>query len=183
MPAPMPNVPNRRGQVSDAEWRQRVDLAALLQREEGATAGKDYALVLPASLDLDLRAQVQELVFERFTATDISGTIRLKDRVLRVEPMAFNTADGAVLGSLQLDGRGGAGASAYPLAIEATIKDIDVKQLFHEFQDFGQDFIGERHLSGRTRASIASGTSSSAAKSISASIQARASSRRARQPW
>ena len=134
---------------------QRVDLAALLQREEGATAGKDYALVLPATLDLDLRAQVQELVFERFTATDISGTIRLKDRVLRVEPMAFNTADGAVLGSLQLDGRGGAGASAYPLAIEATIKDIDVKQLFHEFQDFGQDFIGERHLSGRTRASIA----------------------------
>ena len=28
MPAPMPTIPNRRGQVSEAEWRQRVDLAA-----------------------------------------------------------------------------------------------------------------------------------------------------------
>ncbi len=28
MPAPMPAIPNRRGLVPDAEWRQRVDLAA-----------------------------------------------------------------------------------------------------------------------------------------------------------
>ncbi len=134
---------------------QRLDMAALLQREEGAVAGKDYALVLPATIELDLRAQVAELVFEEFRATDITGTIRLKDRILRVSPMAFNTADGAVLGSLQLDGSGGASAVAYPLAVEATIKDIDVKELFREFQDFGQAFIGQQHLTGRMHASVA----------------------------
>lgn len=133
----------------------RLDLAALLQRDEGNIGGKDYALVLPLMIELDVRAQVAELIFEEFKATDITGTIRLKDRVLRASPMAFNTADGAVLGSLQLDGSGGAGAASYPLAIEATIKDIDVKQLFAEFQDFGQEFIGARHLSGRARANVA----------------------------
>lgn len=133
---------------------QRLDLAALLQREEGSTNGKDYALALPATIDLDLRAQVEELVFEEFRATDISGTIRLKDRVLRVSPMAFTTADGAVLGSLQLDGSNGANAASYPLAIEATVKDIDVKAFFREFQDFGQSFIGQQHLSGRAHANI-----------------------------
>ncbi len=133
---------------------QRIDLAALLQREDGVASGKDYALVLPAAIELDLKAQVEELVFEKFTATHINGTIRMKDRVLVVAPMAFNTADGAVLGSLRLDGSAGASASAYPLAIEATIQDIDVKQLFAEFQDFGQTFIGQQHLSGRARANI-----------------------------
>ncbi len=141
--------------VIEARGRsQRIDLAALLQREDGPATGKDYALVLPATIELDLKAQVEELVFEEFTATDISATIRMKDRVLRVSPMAFNTADGAVLGSLQLDGSGGAAASSYPLAIEATIKDIDVKALFREFQDFGQTFIGQQHLSGRAHANI-----------------------------
>ena len=141
--------------VIEARGRsQRIDLAALLQREDGPATGKDYALVLPSTIELDLKAQVQELVFEEFKATDISGTIRMKDRVLRVSPMAFNTADGAVLGSLQLDGSDGATASSYPLAIEATIKDIDVKALFREFQDFGQTFIGQQHLSGRAHASV-----------------------------
>jgi AsmA-like C-terminal region len=134
----------------------RLDLAALLMREDGLAAkgADDYALVLPASIDLDLKAKIGELAFEDFRATNISGTIVLKDRVLRVSPMAFNTADGAVLGSLVLDGRGGATTGAYPLAIEATVKDIDITALFREFQDFGQEFIGHRHLSGRAQASI-----------------------------
>ncbi|MEO8587977.1 MAG: AsmA-like C-terminal region-containing protein [Flavobacteriales bacterium] len=131
-----------------------IDLAALLLSEEASSA-KDYAVVLPAAIDLDLQARVDELTFEDFTATNINGTVRMKDRMLRVSPMAFSTASGAVLGTLQLDGRGGAQAASYPLAIDATIKDIDVTQLFREFKDFGQDFIGYRHLSGRTQAQIA----------------------------
>ncbi|HRH36909.1 MAG TPA: AsmA-like C-terminal region-containing protein, partial [Flavobacteriales bacterium] len=143
--------------VIEARGRsEHLDLAALLQRVEGtAVTTQDYVLVLPVNIELDLRAQVGTLVFEQFRATDITGTVRLKDRVLRVSPMAFNTAGGAGLGSLQLDGTGGERAPTYPLAIDATIKDMDVKELFREFQDFGQGFIGARHLSGTTHANIA----------------------------
>jgi len=129
----------------------RVDLAALL-RSDGATAGKDYALQLPALVQLDLQAQVQEMVFERFTATGITGTIRLRDRVLRASPVMFNTAKGGVLGSLALDARG---SGPYPLTIDADVKDIDVKQLFAEFQEFGQSFITSQHLSGTATAQVA----------------------------
>lgn len=143
--------------VIEAKGRSdRLDLGALLQSDARRSSASEYALVLPATVELDLRAQVDELVFEEFRATGINGTIRLKDRVLRVSPITFNTADGAVLGSLELDARiGGASAAYYPLAIDAQVKDIDVKALFREFQDFGQAFIGHRHLSGRTKADIA----------------------------
>lgn len=142
--------------VIEAKGRsERLDLAALLQSDAPKSGNSDYAVVLPATIELDLRAQVDELAFEDFRATGINGTIRLKDRVLRASPVTFSTAEGAVLGSLELDARGGEEAAHYPLAIDAQVKDIEVKALFREFQDFGQDFIGHRHLSGTARASIA----------------------------
>jgi hypothetical protein len=133
----------------------RIDLAALLRSDQAASsAASEYTLTLPATIELDLSARVEELVFEDFTATAISGTIRMKDRVLRVSPMTFNTASGAVLGDLELDTRSQGRNSNYPLKINATIKDIEMAELFREFQDFGQDFIGHRHISGRTQARV-----------------------------
>ncbi|MEX1132833.1 MAG: AsmA-like C-terminal region-containing protein [Flavobacteriales bacterium] len=133
----------------------RIDLAALLQADDAPRTKRDddksYALSLPASITLDLKARVEELVFADFSATAINGTIRMQDRVLKVSPVTFNTASGAVLGSLELDARG---PGPFPLAVDATFQDIDIKELFREFGDFGQDFIGHRHLSGRSQAKI-----------------------------
>jgi len=131
----------------------RIDLAAWLTEEGARKGAQDYALVLPAAIELDVQAKVDELVFEEFKATGINGHLYLKDRQLRVDPVTLNTAGGAVLGSLALDGRNTAGS--YPLAINATVQGIDISELFREFQDFGQSFIGHRHLRGATKARIA----------------------------
>ena len=80
-----------------------IDLAALLRSDDAQTANaKDYTLVLPASIELDLQAHVAELVFEEFTATDIDGRLRMKDRVFTSSPVSFNTASGKVTGTLSL---------------------------------------------------------------------------------
>ena len=134
---------------------ERLDLATLLQEDEEASAKGDYELTLPPLIEVDLQAQVATLVFEGFKAEDVRGTVRLKDRVLTMAPLTFRTASGSVAGDLQLDARGSGSGRSHPLTIHATFQDIDVKQLFAEFQDFGQDFIGHRHLSGRTRAQVA----------------------------
>jgi hypothetical protein len=133
---------------------ERMDLAALL-RDEGNADGSDYRLTLPRLIALDLQARIGTLVFEDFTATDISGTVRIADQRLVIAPLSLHTASGAVLGDLELDAHDGPDAGSYPLSIHATFQDIDVKELFAEFRDFGQDFIGHRHLSGRTRAQVA----------------------------
>lgn len=133
---------------------ERMDLAALL-RDEASAEGSDYRLTLPRLIALDLQARIGTLVFEDFIATDISGTVRIADQRLVIAPVSLHTASGAVLGDLELDARGGPDAGSYPLSIHATFQDIDVKELFAEFRDFGQDFIGHRHLSGRTRAQVA----------------------------
>lgn len=131
---------------------ERMDLAALLRDDEAPrNSEKGYTLTLPGTIALDVKARVEELRFEEFRATALSGTIRMRDKVLKVSPVTFNTAQGAVLGRLELDGRG---SGPYPMAIDANVQDIDLKELFRQLQDLGQDFIGHRHLSGRAQAKI-----------------------------
>jgi len=131
----------------------RIDLAALISSEGADATSKDYELTLPASIELALQARVDELVFEEFKATDIRGTMNMKGSILRVSPMTFATASGTVSGALELDARDA--SRSYPLAINASLDGIELQQLFKEFQDFGQEFIGHRHISGRTKAQVA----------------------------
>lgn len=124
----------------------RIDLADWLTDDgRSARSGAPYTVALPGTIRLDLKAEVDELVMERFTATGIQGTLRLQDRVLTVSPLVFATAGGRVQGDLRLDGRG---RDAYPLRIEADLRGIDVPGLFSEFQDFGQTFLTHQHLQG-----------------------------------
>lgn len=123
----------------------RIDLASLLT-EGSSKGGSGYVFKLPALVDLDLKADVDELVMEDFSARDIDGTLRLQDRVLSMAPLSFRTAGGTVHGELRLDGRL---AQAYPLTISGDVQNIDAAQLFAEFRDFGQSFITRQHLKGR----------------------------------
>ncbi|MBL0046389.1 MAG: hypothetical protein IPP33_18960 [Flavobacteriales bacterium] len=89
---------------------------------------------------------MDELVFEDFVADKITGSITLKDQVLSVAPITFRSAQGIVSGSLRLDGRV---AQTYPLAITADVQGMRIEQLFHEFRNFGQSFITDKHLKGK----------------------------------
>ena len=127
----------------------RLDLAALISTaeisgNEGSASG-DYAVKFPALIDLDLRATVDELVFEDFSAQKIVGTISLQDRVLSIAPLSFRSAEGTVSGSLRLDGRPD---DAYPMSVAAEVEHIDITRLFSEFRNFGQTFITNKQLHG-----------------------------------
>lgn len=126
---------------------ERIDLA----RWVGGGGGGPADLTLPAGLALNLDVRVEQLVYDAFAATDLTGRVVLADRVLRAEPVRFSTAGGSVAGAIALDGRS---ATAYPLAVRASLTGIDIHHLFAEFKDFGQDFIGHRHLQGTCRAEV-----------------------------
>lgn len=130
--------------ITAAASAPHIDLARLLATSGTSTRGNGD-ITLPALINLDLRTTVDELVFADFTATGITGRLTLKDRVLKATEVSCTTAGGNVAGDLSLDGRH---ARSYPLAVNATLKDIDMKELFREFQDFGQAFMGHRHLKG-----------------------------------
>lgn len=127
----------------------RIDLGTLLAAASSSDspASSNYVVRFPAGVDLALHANVDELVFEDFSATEIRGDISLNDQVLRVKPMTFRSAQGQAEGSLSLDARS---TPAYPLSIVASVKNMDISGLFTEFRNFGQQFITDRHLRGKS---------------------------------
>jgi len=130
-----------------------IDLASLLEAKTKAAPvpSSTYAFTLPAQIDLDLKANIGELKFEEFRATDITCNFRMTGQKLALEPLTFNTAEGSVSGSLKLDARP---ATAYPLAINADLKGINVTTLFSEFQNFGQTFITAANVKGHGDAQL-----------------------------
>ena len=141
--------PDQRLVIDARGTSPRLDLAALISTngipDNAPSEQSDYAVKFPALIDLDLRATVDELVFEDFAAQKIVGTISLQDRVLSISPLSFRTAEGAVTGNLRLDGRP---MDGYPLSIAAEVDHIDITRLFGEFRNFGQTFITDKHLHG-----------------------------------
>lgn len=130
-----------------------IDLASLLQSGDGdrKAAASSYAFSLPALIDLDLKASVDQLRMEEFGAEQIQGRLRMTGRQLTLSPLSFRTAEGQVSGSLALDGRP---AEAYPLSIQADLQGINVATLFAEFQNFGQQFITSKHVQGKGNAQL-----------------------------
>jgi len=144
--------PDQRLTIEAKGSSPRLDLAALISVDAvhsndapSSSKKSSYTIQLPAQIDLDLQASVDELVFEDFTAEHITGTIRLQNQVLSVSPLSFTSANGAMVGTLKLDGRS---SGEYPLSINAEVKHVDITRLFHEFKNFGQTFITDHHLKG-----------------------------------
>ncbi len=130
-----------------------IDLASLLAAKTKATPAPatTYAFTLPALIDLDLKAVIGELKMEQFHATDIACNVRMTGQKLALEPLTFKTAEGSVSGSLKLDARP---APAYPLAVNAVLKGINITTLFSEFQNFGQTFITSANVKGHGDAQL-----------------------------
>ena len=142
--------PDQRLVIDARGTSPRLDLASLISSrgagEETTGTRADYVVKFPALIDLDLRATVDELVFEDFSAQKIVGTISLDDRVLAISPLSFRSAEGSVSGNLRIDGRG---SEAYPMSLAAQVEKIDITRLFGEFRNFGQTFITDKNLKGR----------------------------------
>ena len=130
-----------------------INLATLLETQPVATkaSASGYAFTLPAMIDLDLKADIGELKMEDFSATGIHCDLRINNRKLALDPLQFNTAGGSVNGRLHLDGTP---APAYPLAITADLRNIDINALFAELRNFGQQFITAAHVKGHGDAQL-----------------------------
>lgn len=121
-----------------------LDFNTLLA-EGGNKSSDEYHLVFPTDIDFDLDLSVDGLKFREFAATDIRGKALMNDRVFRLSPISLNTAEGQFSANVIADGRK---ASGFDVTCSAQLSDINVNELFREFENFGQEFIRDDHLKG-----------------------------------
>ncbi len=110
-----------------------------------------YRLRFSERLNFDLNVDIKKMKFKKFKAQNITGRISMKDRKLFVENGSLNSMDGKTYISGIIDGRN---QNKFWLNCEADFQNVDINELFYEFDNFGQDNITSNHLRGRVTAKV-----------------------------
>ena len=127
-----------------------IDLDSLLMNSD-SNDNIEYTIKLPQNIHINFNIDIGHLNFRRFRCEMVHGIVRLDNNGLTAKPISFKSMQGTTEGVCYLlplkDNQ-------YQLSTVANTQDIDVKELFYQFENFGQKTITEHHLKGKTTASI-----------------------------
>jgi hypothetical protein len=130
---------------------ERFDLNEFLVNSDSTQQSAESELNIPENLNFEFKLNMEEFVFNHFKAEDISGDVWVKDQKLTLNNMKMKTSEGSV----NLKGRLDASSDAQiKYDCFADLRDINIKQFFTSFDNFGQDFLLDRHLSGKLSTTI-----------------------------
>lgn len=128
----------------------QLDFNELLTPGESSDS-EDYHLSFPEDISAALTLNVDRLVFRQFQATTVQGKADLKNGVLEVSPVRFQTSGGSFASNLTL---GIKGDHQFQLNSSSRIENMDIQDLFVSFENFGQAFITDHHLRGKATAEV-----------------------------
>ncbi len=117
------------------------------------TSARDtsYRFELPKDVTFALGISFEEVRFRKFIALNARGNAYYSQGLLTLNPVEFRTAGGVVRSSiaLQLQGK-----KTYQTTATATLYNLSLRDIFEQFEDFGQQVIRSSHLSGTADAHI-----------------------------
>lgn len=96
-----------------------------------------------------MKMEVGRLLYRRFKAEQISSEINLNQKGIDIQHLVLNHADGRIKahGTIQQ-------SSNNRFDIKTDMENVDVRELFYSFENFGQDAITTENIKGRLNTSV-----------------------------
>ena len=104
------------------------------------------ALLLPENIEFDANLEAIKFSYQKFEAERMNARLAYRPRVLDIPSITFSTMTG------NITGRGSvANNKANHLQVfgETALRQVDVKQLFRSFDNFGQNKLRYEHVNGK----------------------------------
>jgi hypothetical protein len=127
-----------------------TNLAELLESNTTAS-DTTYKLKFSDKIDLKMNINISKLEFHKFTATNIKGLIRLRNKQLLANPISFNSMDGSISGLVMVDG---SQDGKLLLSCDGKVIKVNVNKLFHDFDNFGQNSMKDENLRGLVTSNV-----------------------------
>jgi uncharacterized protein involved in outer membrane biogenesis len=140
---------NQRLLIEASLYSRMMDFNQLLETNQGS--GEAYRLTMPKRIDFSFQSHVSRFVFRQFYADDIRCVAHLQNGRFFIDPLTLKTAGGMLNAQLSLDETN---SDQYFVNCLANVKDMNIQELFREFENFDQTFIQERHLRGKADAMV-----------------------------
>ncbi len=102
-------------------------------------------------LEFDLKVKIGELTMKQFKATDFTGKIELADHTLKASPVTMLVAGGWMNLDFKLFNLD---EDVNPMNVTAHISNAGIKDFFKSFNNFNQQTISDKNLSGSISANV-----------------------------
>ncbi|MFM2208005.1 MAG: hypothetical protein RL213_1980 [Bacteroidota bacterium] len=144
--------PHHQTRISASLSSNSIDLDELLTNESASTEeDTSYKLAVDPRLTCDLEVHTGRIKFRQFRAAALSGNVHLERQVLTGQGLRFKAMEGELLMDALIDV---SGKDSVRMSCDATLKKIDVGQLFRQIENFGQDVMTDKHVKGDLSAGI-----------------------------
>ena len=116
------------------------------------THGKDsvYRLHFPDKIAFELSLKIKKLTFKKFNASEITGNVALKDKILHIDNLSFRAMDGEVAGKAIIKEQ----KNRFLLSCSSDLKNVNIRTLFYQFENFGQTSLTDRNINGKVNAHV-----------------------------
>ena len=112
---------------------------------------KNSVSIFPDWIELDLKTEIDQLSYQYFLAEQIEAGIEYENFTIKAKEVKMNTLNGKISGEIKLYERP---YNYLKLYTNAHLEKINIRNLFTGFQNFGQEFIQDKHLKGEGTADI-----------------------------
>ncbi len=106
---------------------------------------------LPNWIEADLNTKIEQLSYQYFVAENIDAGIDYRNFTLKAKEIKMKTLNGQVTGEVKFFERPN---NYLKLFTSAHLEKINIRDLFTGFQNFGQEFIQDKHIKGVGTADI-----------------------------
>lgn len=122
-----------------------MDLQEILDHYSGQKKKDGRSIYLPKNLELRLNFRINNFLKDQFKASRVRGIATYESPSLYIDSLSMETMEGSLKGTF--------GLSQDPLGIltvtaNTTLHSLDIQQLFHSFNNFGQKQVTSDHLKG-----------------------------------
>lgn len=123
---------------------QRFDWDELSDAQQGTN--NEYQFRLPDDININnLQIHCNNFTFGKFVANNLTGLAQLRDKILSVANISMQTCQGKVTGQANINAK----APKYSLLqAKARLDKVNIKMLFTQFGNFGQDDLKDENLEG-----------------------------------
>jgi len=117
----------------------------------GKSTTSDAGFAIPGKMKLRADLQMNSFKYDKFIADNIKGQVIIDNNTLTARNVTFSSCGGSTNadGVLNILANGNIQAD-----ISARFNNLQINELFKQFDNFGQDFIMDKHLSGRLTADL-----------------------------
>jgi len=106
---------------------------------------------IPEHIDLALEMDLKGFKYANFIAENVKGSISVKENQIVLNPISFKTCKGELLANLNMFQKAD---DSWTMHVSGDLRNMDIAQVFREFDHFGQEFITDKHLKGRGNAHL-----------------------------